>query len=133
MFKTADVSVLKHPKADTLCMVTDKVPGKAKVWVKVEPGAWFSTGVPSPKSQTVLAKVTDAGAVDISVNETGTCSQEGNTYVNAAWAVSNTVILLLMVSTQPAAVEVNVYSILCVPIPATCGLKMPVGETPVPE
>ena len=88
--------------------------------------------VPSPKSQTVLAKVTVAGAVEISVNETGTCSHEGITYVNAACAVSSTVMVLLMVSTQPAAVDVNVYSMVCVPTPATCGLNKPVGETPGP-
>jgi hypothetical protein len=57
----------------------------------------------------------------------------GVIFVKKACAVSRTLIVLLIVSTQPAAVEVNVYFMVCNPIPATAGEKMPPGVTPGPE
>ena len=70
-------------------MVTVNVPGFTNTCVKVEPGAWFSVGVPSPKFQMVLFKVTPTGTVDKSVNDLGVFSQVGETCVNRACAVSN--------------------------------------------
>ena len=125
--------MLLHPYADTLYMVTTKLPQLGNTCVKVVPGRWFSTGVPSPKFQTVLFKVTLAGAVEWSVKLAAEPSQTGVIKENLAVAVSNTIMVLLIVSTQPPAVEVNVYLIKCVPTPAIAGLNIPVEETPVPE
>ena len=101
--------------------------------MNVEPGKWFCKGEPSPKSQTVLTSVTAAGAVDCSVKEAGTPSQIGATQVKLACAVSNTVMVLLIVSTQPAADEVYVYKMVCVPTPAIAGENIPDDVMPGPE
>ena len=88
----------------------------------------------SPKSQFQPVMLpADAGMPDdVLLKLTAPFSQATGSKLNLAEAVSNTVMDLVMVSIQPAALEVNVYLILNVPMPAATGSKIPEEETPGP-